>query len=221
MSGGPYRLLRSRSTAADFHARLVPDPAHCEIWQHDIVSPALVLGSTQDESIVDRDACRRAGVDVVRRRSGGGAVLLVPNEVTWLDVIVPVGATGWSDDVHGPMVWLGRHVANSIAAVTGSTDVVVHEGAMQSTVWSRLVCFDGIGAGEVLVGGRKLVGLSQRRTRHVARLQCCWYSTYDPTPLVELLVPHERPPLDALAPVACVPATTADAIVATLLDHLD
>ena len=110
----------------------MPEPAHREIWQHDIVSPALVLGSSQDESIVDRDACRRAGVDVVRRRSGGGAVLLVPGEVTWLDVVVPIGTTGWSDDVHGPMVWLGRHLANSITALTGSVDVVVHEGAMHS-----------------------------------------------------------------------------------------
>ncbi len=53
------------------------------------------------------------------------------------------------------------------------------------------------------------------------RLQCCWYSTYDPTRLVELLIPHERPPVTALAPVASVPAAISDAIVARLLDHLD
>ncbi len=213
----PYRIVRSTSTAADFHARTVPDPAPSELWQHDITSPALVLGSTQDESVVDLDACARAGVEVVRRRSGGGAVLLLPGEVTWIDVIVPAGAPGWSDDIHGPMVWLGRHLAEAVCTVgAASDDVVVHEGALRSTAWSSLVCFDGVGAGEVLVGGRKLMGISQRRTRHAARLQCCWYSTYDPDRLVELLAADRRPPTTDLAPVATVPAALSDAIVATL-----
>ena len=46
------------------------------MWVADPTGPALVLGSAQPESDV------RAGVDieVVRRRSGGGAVLVVPGE---------------------------------------------------------------------------------------------------------------------------------------------
>ncbi|HSP30196.1 MAG TPA: hypothetical protein VLN74_16715, partial [Ilumatobacteraceae bacterium] len=78
-------------------------------------------------------------------------------------------------------------------------------------------CFDGVGAGEVVVGGHKLVGMSQRRTRHAARLQCCWYTTYEPARLVELLAPTQRPTLDDLAPVATVPAAVADSIVAALV----
>ena len=187
---------------------------------HDITVAALVLGSTQPESVVDADACRQAGVEVVRRRSGGGAVLLVPGEVTWIDVIVPAGTPGWSDDVHGPMVWLGRHLMSAIAAVTGIDDLSVHDGAMVSTPWSKLVCFDGVGAGEVLIEGRKLVGLSQRRTRHAARLQCCWYSSHDSARLVELLVSSARPALDELAPIATLPASLGDAVVERLVATL-
>jgi lipoate---protein ligase len=216
----PYRLVRSRSTAADFHGRPVPDPAPREIWQHDVTTPALVLGSAQDLSVVDLDACRRAGVDVVRRRSGGGAVLLVPGEVTWIDVIVPSGAPGWSDDVHGPMVWLGRHLAEVMIALAGTDDIVVHDTAMRTSPWSTQVCFDGVGAGELLLEGRKLVGISQRRTRHAARLQCCWYSTYGHESLVELLAPANRPAAVDLTPVATLPATLADAIVAALAASL-
>jgi lipoate---protein ligase len=219
-SASPYRLVRSRSTAADFHGRTVPDPAPREIWQHDVTAPALVLGSAQDPSVVDPDACRRAGVDVVRRRSGGGAVLLMPGEVTWIDVIVPTGAPGWSDDVHGPMIWLGRHLAHVITTLTGADDVVVHDAAMRTTPWSTHVCFDGVGAGELLLEGRKLVGISQRRTRHAARLQCCWYSSYAPEALVSLLDPANRPAVADLTPVATLPATLADVIVATLADTL-
>ncbi len=217
----PYRLVRSRSTASEFHARAIPDPAECEIWQHDITSPALVLGSTQDPSVVDADACSRAGVEVVRRRSGGGAVLLRPGEVTWLDVIVPVGTAGWATDVHAPMVWLGRRLAEVFAELVGfEDDLVVHDGAMVSTAWSSTICFDGVGAGEVLLDGRKLVGISQRRMRHAARLQCCWYVRYDPVELIELLDPGERPPASDLSPVATLPADVSDAAVAALVDRL-
>jgi lipoate-protein ligase A len=216
----PYRIVRSRSTASDFHGRTVPDPALCEIWVHDITAAALVLGSTQDDSVVDLEACRRSGVEVVRRRSGGGAVLLRPGEVTWIDVIVPARMPGWASDVHAPMVWLGRHLAAAIASVTGIGDLEVHDGPLRSTPWSKLVCFDGIGAGEVLIDGRKLVGLSQRRTRDAARLQCCWYSSYDPSFLVGLLDPSVRPEPSELAPVATLPAGVADDIVDRLSSTL-
>ncbi len=141
-------------------------------------------------------------------------MLLLPGEVTWIDVIVPAGSVGWSDDVHRPMVWLGHHLAAATAMlIDPGQEVTVHEGAMRSTESSSLVCFDGVGAGEVLVDGRKLVGISQRRTRHAARLQCCWYSTYDPARLVELLTPKLRPGLVGLAPVATVSETASDAVV--------
>jgi lipoate-protein ligase A len=200
---------------------VVPEPARCEIWRHDITRPALVLGSSQDEAVADRGRCDAAGVEVVRRRSGGGAVLLIPGEVTWIDVIVPVGSAGWSDDVHTPMVWLGRHLAAAIVAEADpGREVTVHEGAMRSTESSALVCFDGVGAGEVLVDGHKLVGISQRRTRHAARLQCCWYSHYDPARLVELLVPDLRPDLVRLAPVATMSTAASDAVIDLLLAAL-
>ena len=97
-------------------------------------------------------------------------MLLVPGEVVWFDVVVPRGAlhdVGVGDDVGASMVWFGEHVAALRSASATST---VHAGAMVCTAWSPLVCFAGIGPGEVLVDGRKLVGISQRRTRAAAAL---------------------------------------------------
>ncbi len=168
-----------------------------------------------DSSIVDTPACERAGVEVVRRRSGGGAVLLVPGEHTWIDVIVPAGAPGWSDDIHAPMVWLGRHLAEAMAGTSpddGSTRFAVHDGALVTTTWSKLVCFDGLGPGEVLADGTKLVGISQRRTRDAARLQVSWYSSYDAAALPALLRPEHRPPPDQLRPVATLDPIRSAAI---------
>ena len=216
-----YRLVRRRSTASEFHALDIPDPAVPELWVHEVSAPALVLGSTQRDEAADLNACRRAGVDVVRRRSGGGAVLLVPGEVVWVDVILPSGRTGWADDVHAPMVWLGEHLAAAFGAA-GLDGVVAHRGGMVSTEWSRTVCFDGLGPGELTRGVAKLVGISQRRTRHAARLQACWYTAYDPSTLVALLHPSARAGLDpaSLRPVATVAASVAAAVPAQLLAAL-
>ena len=195
----------------------IPDPSVAEVWVHEITRPALVLGSTQREEIVDVDACARAGVEVVRRRSGGGAVMLEPGAVVWVDVILPAGAPGWADDVHRPMVWLGEHLVQAFTAA-GLTGAEVHRGGMVATDWSKLVCFDGLGPGEVTVGGAKLVGISQRRTRHAARLQACWYTSHDSTRLVSLLAVDLE--ASALRPVATASTEAAPAVAADLARRL-
>jgi hypothetical protein len=58
---------------------------------------------------------------------------------------------------------------------------------MQPTPWSTSVCFAGLGPGEVTVDGRKVVGLSQRRTREAALFQCCAALRWEPARLLDLL----------------------------------
>jgi lipoate---protein ligase len=199
-----FELLRTQGPAAALHERQLPDPALAQIWWHDVTTPALVLGSAQDASVVDLRACQDAGVDVIRRRSGGGAVLLLPGEVAWFDVIVPSAHPAWRSDVRASMVWLGTHLRAVLGAGT------VHDGGLVSTEWSSVICFDGVGPGEVLVDGAKLIGVSQRRTRAASRFQVCWHTAYDPAALPALLLEEYRPPLDGLRPVATLdPATSA------------
>jgi lipoate-protein ligase A len=214
-----WSVVRRRSTAAEFHALPIPEPAVPEIWIHEITRPALVLGSTQrGDGIADVAACERARVEVVQRRSGGGAVLLVPGEVVWVDVLLPAGHEGWADDVHRPMVWLGRALSGAFEAA-GFDGVRVHDGAMVSTDHSRLICFDGLGPGELTLDDAKLVGISQRRTRSAARLQCCWYTSYQPAALTSLLV--DAPAPRVLRPVATVDPEVSAAVVGLLADALD
>jgi lipoate-protein ligase A len=156
-------------------------------------TPALVLGSTQPEASVDEEACAAAGVDVVRRRSGGGAVLVEPGAVLWIDVIVPAGDPLWDDDVGRAVHWLGETWVLALAAV-GVVGATVHRGGMVTTRWSRSVCFAGLGPGEVTLDGRKVVGISQRRTRAAARFQCVVLATWAPEAIVGLLRPPASPP---------------------------
>ena len=172
--------------AAVAHGRLWPEPAVPTVWCVEVDRPALVLGSTQPDKVVDRERAAAAGVEVVRRRSGGGAVLLVPGEVIWVDVLVPAGDPLWQADVGKAFGWLGEVWREALARC--GVEAELHEGALVTTRWSRLVCFAGLGPGEVTVGGRKMVGISQRRTRAGALFQCAALVEWEPSALLDLLV---------------------------------
>ena len=156
--------------------------------------PALVLGSTQSTTVVDDDAADAAGLAVVRRRSGGGAVLVDPDDPVWIDVWLPAGDDLWSPDVTAAFSWLGATWGAALARL-GITGITVQgNGPGPCTRWSSLVCFAGVGAGEVTVGDRKTVGLSQRRTRSGAWFHGACVLHWDPTLLLSALdlAPDER-----------------------------
>ena len=159
---------------------------------------ALVLGSSQPDSQVDAQAAAAAGVEVVRRRSGGGAVLVGPGEVLWVDVLIPVGDPLWTSDVSRGGWWLGEAWAGALAAVTGG-EPQAWQGPMLSTRWSPMICFAGLGPGEVTVNGRKVVGVSQRRTRRGVLFQTAALLRWRPAALLDLfaLAPGLRPEAEA------------------------
>ncbi len=183
---GGWTPEHHRGSAATFHARPLPDPAARAVWWFEVAKPALILGSTQSLDRVDPAAVRRAGMDEVRRRSGGGAVLLLPGAVTWIDVVIPAADPHWESDVGRSFHWLGA-VWASVLRDLGLPEVTVHTGPLVRSRWSDLVCFAGLGSGEVLVEGKKAVGISQRRTRGAARFQCAVVHHWDPAPLVDVL----------------------------------
>lgn len=207
-----FELSRWRGSAGEFHARTLTAPVAPAVWVFDVAAPAVVLGSSQPWAAVDAGACAAAGVEVVKRRSGGGAVLLEPGAVVWFDVIVPpsvLHGAGVGDDVGASMVWLGRAVAAALGDL-GVTGIRVHDGPMVRTPWSATVCFDGVGPGEVLAAGGKLVGISQRRSRAGARFQCAVHTAWSPKALIALLAPP-RPTVAELAGVATLrPAVAPD-----------
>jgi lipoate-protein ligase A len=136
--------------------------------------------------------------------------------VTWLDVVVPVGDPLWVDDVGRSMLWFGEVWADALRAL-GESDVAVHRGTLRSSEWSRLVCFDGLGPGEVTVAGHKTVGISQRRTRAWARLQAAVYHRWRPEMLLGLLR-GPVPAVDELQSVHAVP--DAEALMAAMVRQL-
>jgi lipoate-protein ligase A len=148
--------------------------------------PALVLGSGQPESDVDREAAVAAGVEIVRRRSGGGAVLVEPGALIWVDLILPVGDPLWEEDVGRATWWVGATWAAALGTVVGTRPEVWRNGLRRSP-WSARVCFAGVGPGEVRIDDKKVVGVSQRRTKRGALFQTAALLDWNATALLALL----------------------------------
>ena len=218
-AAGGWEVRRLRGPAASLHAEPVPAAAGRAVWVLEAERPALVLGSTQGRELVDQDAAGALGVDVVRRRSGGGAVLVVPETTAWVDVILPAGDPLWDDDVGRAAQWLGRAWQAALADL-GVAPSEVHAGALACGPLGRLVCFATVGSGEVTTPDRrKLVGISQRRARAAARFQCAAYSVWEPEPLVRLLGLDDdgrRAVESAAAGTGRAPAELIDALLARL-----
>jgi hypothetical protein len=97
------------------------------------------------------------------------------------------------------MIWLGELVAGALSSL-GIGDTEIHRGSLACSDWCPLICFAGLGAGEVSRGGAKLVGISQRRTRAGSRFQCAVHTSWAPGELARLLTAH--PPVERLPRVA-------------------
>jgi lipoate-protein ligase A len=168
------------------HGRPVPVDGRRRLSLLEVTSPTVVLGSTSAEVIVP-GAWGGERVETCRRRSGGGLVWLEPGNSTWLDVFVPADDPLAERDVARAFLWLGDALA--VAAVGLGVDARVHRGRHRPGPDGGLVCFEGVGSGEVVVDDRKLVGISQRRTRAGARFQCVWYRHWTVGALAEVVGP--------------------------------
>ena len=167
------------------------------------IDSALVLGSSQPDAVADTSACARAGVSVVRRRSGGGAVLVQPGAQLWVDLVVPANDPLFDGDVARAAWWVGEAWALALRH-TGLAGAEAWKGQLQRRPWGSLACFALLGAGEVTAPDvtrgaprprwPKVVGVSQRRTRLGALFQCSCLLRWEPAEMAALLAlsPAER-----------------------------
>ena len=150
---------------------------------------ALVLGSGQrpPEGWEPPD-----GLPLVRRGTGGGAVLCDPDYLM-LDIALPPGHSLILDDVTESYRWLGERLVSALtrlgfrdlSLVAPATLRQLDEASREA---GRTACFAGLGPYELLDGrGRKLVGLAQRRRKGGVLLQAAAYLAGEREPLVDLL----------------------------------
>lgn len=204
----PVHILHAKP--GEFHARDLPFAGGIEMWVCTATQPAVVLGSRQSPDLINPVAAARRGIEVVHRRSGGTLVHVQPGEVLWVDVVVPAGHPRLRADLPASMMWMGERWCAALAAVGVAGGLDVHRGPLLESAWGELLCFGGLGAGEVCRDGAKLVGISQRRTRGGARFQMAVHRRFDVEDLAGLWAVPTPHPADCL-PVAVLCDTVADA----------
>jgi lipoate-protein ligase A len=158
--------------------------------------PALIAGSSQRLDEIDTAACAAAGLAIHRRRSGGGAVL--SESMLMLDLALPRDHWLATDDVTESYRWLGLvWVAALNELGVDARAIPVDEARADTKALEpllRRVCFGGVSPYEVMIGSRKLVGLSQVRRRGGALLQAGLYMRWRPARTAVLIAgaPLER-----------------------------
>ncbi len=115
-------------------------------------------------------------------------MLVTPDDPVWIDVWIPHDDSLWRADVARAFDWLGDTWCSALGNI-GITDVSANRGgSVACTRWSSLICFGGVGTGEVITAdGRKVVGLSQRRTRDGSWFHGACVRRWDPDPLLDVL----------------------------------
>lgn len=117
-------------------------------WQR----PTLSLGRFQAGSDVDEEACRARGVEIVRRPTGGRA-LLHGSDLTYCVVMPrPPGRDGTVEALYG---WIARGLMAGLARLGVEAEVAHHVGD------TAAACFASQRGSDLRVGGRKLVGSAQ------------------------------------------------------------
>ncbi len=122
--------------------------------------PAISLGRNQREDEVDAAACRRDGIDIVRRPTGGRAVF-------HRDELTYSLAAGTSHPLFGGSARdayraIGRGLCRGLKNLGIEAELVKASAPPQRTGASPS-CFAASGRYELAVGGRKIVGSAQRR----------------------------------------------------------
>ncbi len=125
-------------------------------WQ----PPCLSLGFNQPYTVADAGFCRLHGVDITRRPTGGRAVLH-HHELTY-SVAVPLGLAPLPRDLQGSY----RLVCQGLVSGLRGLGVLAELSPAPSGLIhpkSAAPCFIQPAGGEIVVGGRKLVGSAMRR----------------------------------------------------------
>jgi lipoate-protein ligase A len=153
------------------------------------LSPWVSLGSAQASGEIAAEALATRGWGLVRRASGGTAVLHVGQ--LGYALILPAGHPIWSDDLIAsyerlsePLRVAFAHVGVSAEAATPSARA---DFTRDSPTLASRACFGALGPYELVHQGRKLVGNSQIRRRAAATQHGVIQVTGDQVELVDVI----------------------------------
>ncbi len=120
--------------------------------------PTLSLGRNQHDNWLDYDLCRELGVDVVRRPTGGRALLHLPDEITYAVILPDVSDVSVRCSFEGIAMVLNK----TLRCLGVPVETAQYSMVPRAKTFPH--CGEVITAGEICWQGRKLVGSAQVRS---------------------------------------------------------
>jgi lipoate-protein ligase A len=146
-------LLRSRLSKAG------PPTVRFFAWR----PPTISLGYGQPiDGSIDLDAAARMGIGLVRRPTGGSAILHEGPDLELTYSVVGAAEDFFgADDLLTTYRWIGTALAAGLNALGAAAEMVPVQPSSPAAM--PAFCFARTGSYELEAGGRKLVGSAQRR----------------------------------------------------------
>ena len=156
---GPTNMAIDEALWLERRAGAAPPTVRFYAWAPPTVS--LGYGQPLDDQ-VDVAACRRLGVGIVRRLTGGSAIYHdgPENELTYSVVAAAEDIGGGARDLLYSYQWIGCALAAGLRALGAPVEMM---GAARGDEPTPAFCFARTGSCEIEAGGKKLVGSAQRR----------------------------------------------------------
>ncbi len=153
---GEANMKRDLDLLAEVASGAAPPTLRLYGWS----PPAISLGRFQKEEVVNGEACRRLGVDLVRRPTGGRAVLH-HRELTY-SLTVPEKHRLFSGSVIETYRLINRGILNAFSRL--GIEACLAGPEERGAGLAPGACFDCTSAYEVRVAGKKVVGSAQLRS---------------------------------------------------------
>ncbi len=137
---------------------LTPPTLRLYRWQ----PPTVSLGLLQQYETVNEEICRKLGFDLVRRPSGGGAVLH-QHEITYA-VVVDGHLCPYGSSVVATYRWIATALIVGLKELGAETSLPASPQFVSSS--SANFCFVRLTNADLSISGRKLGGSAQARKRN-------------------------------------------------------
>lgn len=214
-ASGAMNMAVDEAIMQEYIAGRVPPTIRFYTWR----PPAVSLGYAQRaRQELDLQACRRQGIDVVRRLTGGRAVLH-DAELTY-SIVVSESHPLLPSTITGSYQVLSRGLVAGLRLLGVEANMVVPAAAYSQRrarppgkSAATAACFDSPSQYEIAVAGKKLVGSAQVRKHGVILQHGSVLLAFDPVKLASVfnLSPAAR---DALATVLARRATSLSQVLA-------
>jgi len=184
--------------------------------------PAVSLGYFQKvEESVDFEACRKLGIDLVRRLSGGRAVLH-DKELTY-SIICPEKTLPFSKNILETYKLIGECLISALSNFNLNINWVTFRNKYHRYMRihkKTASCFSSHSWFEITVDGRKICGSAQKRGGGVLLQHGSILLEHDPETLAEVFSPREKSKEELLAEI-CASTTSINSHLSKKINFIE